>query len=130
MAGGAFGERRHDDRERGGGEHRAAETLDRAGGGQLGGVLREAAEQAGDREQHQAADEDPAAAEQVGEAPAEQQEAGERQDVCVDDPLQARLVSSAGRGRCEGSATFTIETSRTTMNCATHATARISASDV
>ena len=55
--------------------------------------------------------------EEVRRAAAEQQEAGERERVGVDDPLQARGVKPRS-ARIDGSATFTIETSRMTMNCA------------
>ena len=49
----------------------------------------ERAPERGQREQRGADEEHAAAAEQVGRAPAEHQEAGERQRVGVDHPLQA-----------------------------------------
>ena len=55
---------------------------------ELPGVGREPVEQGGDREEDHAGDEDALAAEDVGRAPAEQQEAAEQQRVAVHDPLQ------------------------------------------
>ena len=49
---------------------------------------REAAQQRGEREPHGADDEDPAPAEPVAERAAEQDQAGEREQVAVGDPLQ------------------------------------------
>ena len=53
--------------------------------------LREAAGQRGEREQDEAGDEQPAAAEQVGHAAAQQQEAAEGERVGVDDPREVVL---------------------------------------
>ena len=75
-----------DDRERRRRDDRGAEPLDGAGDDELDVVLGEAAGQRGEREEDQAGHEDAAAAEQVGEPAAEQQEAAEREHVGVDDP--------------------------------------------
>ena len=61
--------------------------------------------------------EQPLAAEQVGRAAAEQQEAAEDERVGVDDPLQVGVGEARPRW-IEGSATFTIVASSTTMNWA------------
>jgi hypothetical protein len=87
----ALGERRGDDRQSGRRDDRGTQTLQGARGDQLGVVRRQAAEQRGQREQAQAEDEDPAAAEQVGGAPAQQQEAAEHQRVRVHHPLEVLL---------------------------------------
>jgi hypothetical protein len=68
--------------------------------------------------------EDAPAAEQVGRAAAEEQEAGEGQRVGVDHPLQVD-GREAEVLRIDGSATFTTEMSRMTMNCARQVRARI-----
>ena len=73
----------------------------------------------------EAGDEHPALAEQVGGAAAQQQEAGEGQRVGVDDPLQVDGREARGPSRIDGSATFTTETSRITMNCARQQRIRI-----
>ncbi len=57
------------------------------------------------------------ATEEVGEAAAEEQEAAECEDVGVDDPGEAVLVELEVLP-IVGSATFTIEASRMTTNCA------------
>ena len=57
-------------------------------------ALRQPAEQRGAGEHDQAGDEHAAAPEQVGGAPAEQQEAAVGEDVAVDDPLQALLAEA------------------------------------
>ena len=73
-------------------DHRAAEALHRARGDQqVAWSVGEPAGQRGEREQHQPGDEHAPAPEQVSRAPAEQQEAGERDRVGVDDPLQVLL---------------------------------------
>ena len=77
--------------ERGGREDRRAEALERARRDQLALAGRQAAEQRGEREEDEADGEDAAAAEQVGHAPAEQQEAAEDERVGVDDPGQVLL---------------------------------------
>jgi hypothetical protein len=61
-----------------------------------GEARREAAERGRRREAGEAGDEDASAAEEIAEAPAEQQQAAERQRVRGDDPL-ARLVREAQR---------------------------------
>jgi hypothetical protein len=78
----------HDDRQRGGGDHGAADALQTTAEDQPGGVLGQAVEQAGDAEQRHACDEQPPAAEQVGHPAAQHQEPAEGQRVAVDDPLQ------------------------------------------
>ena len=55
------------------------------------GVGREPARQRGEREEDQAEHEDAPAPEQVGQPPAQQQEAAEGEDVGVDDPGQVAL---------------------------------------
>ena len=92
-----------DDRERGGREHRATESLDRAADDQLRLRGGEAVGQRGDREEGDAGEEQRAAPEQVGGAPAEQQEAAEEQRVGVDHPGQravgeAEVVLDGGQG--------------------------------
>ena len=57
-------------------------------------VAAKPAAQRGDRDEHEAGHEDAAAAEQVGHAPAEQQEAAEGEHVGVDDPGQVLLARS------------------------------------
>ena len=79
------------DRERGGGDDRGAEALERARNDQLDVTLREPARQRRDAEEDQARDEHPPPAEQVGHAPAEQQEAAEDQHVGVHHPGQVVL---------------------------------------
>ena len=83
---GALREHVRDHRQRGRREDRGAEALHRAPDDQLRLARREAAEQRGDREQHETTHEQAPAAEQVGHSPAEQQEAAERQRVRVRDP--------------------------------------------
>ena len=78
--------------QRGGGDERAAEALQRAEGDQLAGALGEAVEQARDGEQDRAGDEDPLAPDDVRRAAAEQQEAAEEQRVAVDHPLEVGLA--------------------------------------
>ena len=85
---------------------------------------RQPAGQRGGREQQQPDHEDAPAAEEIGRAPAEQQEAGEGQRVGVDHPLQVD-GREAESSRIDGSATLTTEMSRMTMNCARQVRARI-----
>jgi hypothetical protein len=87
---GALGERRGDDRQRRRRDQRAAEALEAAGGDQHPGAGGEAVEQRGGREDEHAGDEQPAPADEVGGAAAEQQEPAEHQRVGVDHPLQVR----------------------------------------
>ena len=77
-----------DDRERGGGDERAAEALERPGADEPALRRREPVEQRGGREDRDAREEQPAPAEQVARAAAEQQEAAEHERVGVDDPLE------------------------------------------
>ena len=98
------------------------EALDGPRGDQGALRLGEAADQAGGGEQEEAGDEHAAAAEQVGQAATEEQEAAEGEHVGVDDPGEVVL------GELEvlpmvGSATLTIEASRTTTNWAMHSSA-------
>ena len=85
---GALGERRRDDRERRGSDERGAETLQTAADDEDLRARREPVQERGDREDHDADEEDPLAADEVAGAPAEQQEAAEDERVRVDDPLQ------------------------------------------
>ena len=99
---GTFGEGRGQDRERGGREDRRAEALQRARRDQLALAGRQAAEQRGEREEDEADGEDTTAAEQVGHATAEQQEAAEDERVGVDDPgevLLGEVEVAADRGQ-------------------------------
>ena len=96
---GAVGEGGRDDRQRRRREQRGAHALNGAGGDQRRLGLGEPADQRREREQDEPADEDPAAAEEVGKPAAEEQEAAEGQDVGVDDPGEVVLgeVESARR---------------------------------
>ena len=87
----ALGERRREDGERCGRDHRPAESLDGAGADEEVVRAREAAGQRGQGEEPEARHEQPATAEQVGTAPAEQQEPAERERVRARDPLQTRI---------------------------------------
>ena len=87
----ALGERRGEDRERRGRDHRGAETLNRARADQEVAGCGKAAGQRCDREDGQTGHEQPATAEQVGTPAAQQQEPAERQRVGARDPLQARV---------------------------------------
>jgi len=89
--GGALGERGGENRQRGGRDHRAAQTLDRTSGDQQALAVGEAAGQRGQREQHQPGDEHPPSTKQIGGTATEQQEARERDRVGVDDPLEVRF---------------------------------------
>ena len=66
----------------------AADALEEARGDQQRAVVDEAADERGEREDRQRADQHAAAAEQVGGAAAEQQHAAEAEHVGRDDPLQ------------------------------------------
>ena len=91
-----------DQRQGGGRQQRGAEALDGTRGDQPDVVLGEPACKRGAREQDQAGDEHAPAAEQVGHAPAEQQEPAEGERVGVDDPRQVVLGEvqrSADRGQ-------------------------------
>ncbi len=84
----AFGEGRHQDRERGRRDRGSAETLKGAGADQRCLGPREPAEERADREHDQADHEDAPAAQQISRPPAEQQEAAEDERVRGDHPLQ------------------------------------------
>ena len=84
----AGGEGRGDQGQRGGGGERGAEALQDARAEQHRLVLGEAAEQRGDGEDGDADHEHPAAAEEVAEPAAEQQQAAEGERVGGDDPGQ------------------------------------------
>ena len=89
VAFGALLEGAGDDREAGGGDHRGAEALDRAGADQDALAVGERAAERGGGEEADADQEDLAAGEEVGGAPGQHQEAGEGERVGVDHPLQA-----------------------------------------
>ena len=87
---GALGERRRDDRQaRRRGEGRGG-ALQEARDDEQRAVVDEPAEGRGDGEDAQRDEQRPAAAEQVGGAPAEQQQAAVAEHVAGDDPLQLR----------------------------------------
>jgi hypothetical protein len=81
----------HDQREDHRRGDRAAEPLDEARGDQHDLVAGNPASRRGEREQHEAAEKDALAPDQVAEPAREQQEAAERDHVRVDDPGQVRL---------------------------------------
>ena len=78
-----------EDGQGGRGEHRAAEPLEGAGDDQHGLRVRDPVEQAGEREEREPGQEQAPAAEEIGGAPAEEEESGEGQRIGVDHPLQA-----------------------------------------
>ena len=82
------GEGHGEDREGGGRHERSAETLHGADADEHALRRRQAAGQRRDGEEAEAGGEDPAAAQQVGEPAAEQQEPAEGQRVGADHPLQ------------------------------------------
>ena len=88
-------ERRGDDGQRGGGHERAAEALHSASHDQHLPVHRRATDERGDREQDQGGHEHPPLPELVGGPAAQHQEAGERDRIRVDHPLQV------GRGEVQ-----------------------------
>ena len=90
----ALRERREDDRQRRGRDHRAAETLRAAGDQQRRLRLRQPAGERRAREQRDAGHEQATTTESVGRAPAEQQEPSEEQRVGVEHPRQV-LVGEA-----------------------------------
>jgi len=120
----ALGEGRGDDRERRGRDDRAPEPLHGARDDEHALAGRQAAHERRGGEQHQPGHEDLLAPEQVGGAPAEQQEAGEGERVGVDHHCRS-TAEKPRSARIEGSATFTTEMSRMTMNCARQVSARI-----
>ena len=88
---GALGEGVGHDRQRGGGDQRGAEALQGARADEPDVGLGQAAEQRREREDDEADHEELAAAQEVGEAAAEQQEATEGEGVGVDDPGEVVL---------------------------------------
>ena len=88
---GAVTERRRDDRECRGRDDRGTEALGGAGGDQLTLVGGEAGRERRGRDDEEAGDEHSSPSQQVGQPPAEQQEAAEGEHVGVDDPGQALL---------------------------------------
>ena len=80
----------HDDRERRGHDHRAADAHRGAQHDQLAGALRERGEHARDAEEDEPGLQRALAPEAVAERAHRQQDAGEGQQVGVDDPLQRR----------------------------------------
>ena len=103
----AFGEGRHEDRERGRGDDRRAEALDGPGADQRRLVPRERREERRRREHDEADDEHAPAAEKVGRPPAEEQEAPEHERVRADHPLEV-LLREPESTLIDGRATFTI----------------------
>jgi hypothetical protein len=83
-------ERRLDDREARRCQQRAADALDGTRPYERRAVRREPAGERSEREEHRAHDEDAAAAVQVSERAAEQDKSRQRDEIPVDDPLQAR----------------------------------------
>jgi len=81
-------DRAGEQRERERHDARAAESLDGAGDDELRRVGGERGECRGEREDRDADDEDRSTAEAVTERDGEEDEAGEDQRVCVDEPLQ------------------------------------------
>ena len=118
-----IGEGHGQDGQGGRGEDRRADPLQRPGRDEGGRVAGEPPEQAGPGEEHQPDEEDPAPSEDVGQAAPEQQESAEGERVGGDHPLEVRLAESQVL-LDRGSATFTIEMSRTTMNWARQTTMR------
>ena len=88
----SFLERRRQDRERGRREQRRPEPLCGAERDQRALGPREPVEERADREQRQAGHEQAPAAEQVGHAPTEEQDAAEEDRVGGDHPLEALLA--------------------------------------
>jgi hypothetical protein len=99
----ALAEHRGEDGQRGGGEERRAEALQRAEGDQRAGRPGDAVEQRAHREERHAGDEHAPTTEHVGESTAEQQDAAEEDRVGRHHPLQAGLreaeVRADGRER-------------------------------
>jgi hypothetical protein len=85
-------EGRGQQRQRRGRQHRGEHALAGAGGDEHGEVDRGAADRRGYGEAGQPCDEHDFAPEQVGQPPAEQQQAAERQRVRGDDPLPVHVV--------------------------------------
>ena len=83
-------ERTLDHREAAGCQERGAGALEDAGRDQDGRVRGQSAQQGGEREPHGADHEDPTPAVAVAERAAQQDQAGQREQVAVGDPLQLR----------------------------------------
>ena len=114
----ALGERRGDDRKCGRRDQCGAETLERTRTDEHALTRGKSVEERRAREDYEPDQEDSLPAKQVAGAAAEQQKAAEHEGIGVDDPLQV----APERWRSlwiDGSATFTIVASSTTMNCAT-----------
>src|SRR5207248_11218920 len=90
----ALGERRRDDRERGGRDESCAQALQPAEADELAGARRKPVQERRRREDDETDEEEPLAAEQVAGAAAEQQEAAEHERVCVDHPLEIGLIQA------------------------------------
>jgi len=90
----ALGEGRGDDRQRGGGDERAAEALQPARCDEPGVRRRKAVQQRREREHSDPREEQLATPEQVPGAPTQQQKAAEDQRVAVDHPLQVRCAEA------------------------------------
>ena len=120
---GSLGEERRHDGERRRRDDRGAEALHRSRTDQDALAVRKAADERGEREERDPDHEHTPTAEVVGCAPAEEEEAAEGDRVGADHPLQVLLEKSSA-SPIEGSATFTIETSRIVMKKATQTSAR------
>ena len=103
--------------ERGGRDRGRAEALERTGADQRGLRPGETAQQRADGEEHEAGHEDAPASENVGRAAAEEQEPAEDQRVRARSPTAGSPARTPRSSWIEGSATFTIAMSSTTMNC-------------
>ena len=119
------GERREEDRQGGGRQERTGETLDAARGDEDAGAGREAADRRRRRERRERGQEHAAPSEEVGGLAAEEQEPAEREEVGVGDPGRARSPRSPRSAWMEGSATFTIVSSTSSMNCPRQTRTRI-----
>ncbi len=91
---GRLGEERHGQRERDGGDDRAAEPLNRASADEEPLRRREPARERRGGEERDPDDEELAVPVEVAEPPAEEQEAPEREQVGVDDPRERALGES------------------------------------
>ena len=86
-----FGEQIHDQRQRNCGDDCAAQTLHRPRGDEQRLRVRHSAGRGCEREQGDAEQEQPAMPIQIAQSSAEQQEAAERDHVCIDHPDQRGL---------------------------------------
>ena len=110
-----LGEHRDDHPEDHRGGHRAADALHEARDHEHLLALRQAADQRGGGEDDEADHHDELAPGEVAEAPGEQQQAAEGDQVRVDDPREARL-REAEIGLIEGRATLTTVASSTIIS--------------